>query len=474
MPRLLTPSTNLETPPPIVVDGDTVLLTPASYASWTAMFAANTTKKRYYLQPGDYRPWGQCAITLSGAPGARKEMRYYHPATHDLHPYDRRDVATEARVDVIKYSGGSSRPHDWYFHGLTGRQVNGEWSTGSGTGGGKATYVTWDYCLEEEALGYGVRIHASHCTVQRCVIRQATDGGQNDAPGLQIYSGSTAEAIEDVKFLDNELIDWADGIALSDDASNSWTPYNNILVEGNDVYVTSARYLAGGLAETENGLDCKAGSDLPNGIILRKNRWWGFRQTVAEVGSIGQALAIHRYARNVLIEDDIVGDSPVGITEFNWVDGVPQTTPRNTVLRRVWFHDIRDYAAAGGLVGAAACTRANGETRYEDCRFVRSGYVAYKHGWTPAAGPTFTGCVRIGTETFHPDSVNYPDDDPYDAALNSNPGTPARYDTYERKRWTGREFAVGAVPAVVRGMIVHTGGYGARQGGGSGITVHTP
>lgn len=447
--RELVDSSSLETAPPVVVDSDTVILTPASYATWAAMFSAHSTKRRYYLTPGDYTSWGQCAITLSGTTGARKELRYYDPATHDTHPYLRRNPATEARVDVIKFSGGGSRPHDWYFHGLTGRAINGEWSTGSGTSGGKATYVTWDFCLMEESAGYGIRVHSSHVTVQRCVLQQASiaGGAQPDAPGLQIFSNA-AEAITDVKFLDNELIDWSDGIALSDDATTGSTPYDNILIEGNDVYVTSARYLESGTkAETENGIDIKAGSNLAEGIILRNNRWWGFRQTVpvpGAVGSLGQAIAIHRYGRNVTIEDDIVGDAPFGITEFSYFSGsgIPQSTPRYTILRRVLFHDVTNISGTD----QGACTRTNGDTQYIDCWFSRCDYVHYSNISTyPAGGPPdFTGCTRIDTDTLHPASVA---SNPYVEANNYVLPTPENWVSYERKRWTGVEVVTGARPA---------------------------
>ncbi len=449
--RRIKSSRFLESPPPIDWSS-AVVLTPSSYASWSAMLSATASVNDVLLTPGDYvAAWGTTMqIQTSGTQARRKTIRYYDPATDYLHPLWRRSPATEARVGIITFGGGSSRPHDWYFYGLTALDLDGEWSTGSGSQGGKATYVTWDWCLGDEAQGYGVRVHSSNVTVQRSVFRQSIEFGQNDAPALQIF-GTLGEPITGIKFLNNELVNWFDGMALSDDATDGMTPYNDVLIEQNDTYITEARYLAGGtLAQTENGIDIKAGSNIPRGVTLRNNRWWGFRQTQTadpnEAGSMGQAIAIHRFGRHVYIAGDIIGDCPGGITEFAWHtgSGIPQTTPRYNEIERVSFHDISNYAGAEGVAGAGACTRANGNTDYHHCTFARSDYVAYAHTDYRPSEPIFTSNVRVETEVFHPDSN---DDNPYaetDATRNVHRTRDVVYGTYERKQWSGPEFAEGA------------------------------
>ncbi len=83
---------------------------------------------------------------------------------------------------------------------------------------------------------------------------------------------------------------------------------------GNDIYLEPSRYIPDtGTTWDENAIDLKAGSDTPESTVIRKNRMWGFRRNAAAKGkSRGELLVLQAYSRNVVVEDNIMGDAPIG------------------------------------------------------------------------------------------------------------------------------------------------------------------
>jgi hypothetical protein len=77
--------------------------------------------------------------------------------------------------------------------------------------------------------------------------------------------------------------------------------------------------------------------------------------------------------------------------------------------------------------------------------FARSDYLADQ---TP---PAYRGPPRYEDNTLaEVSAVQRPESQepplPYEEGLNHTVTAPQGYDTYERKRWTGTEFALGAIP----------------------------
>ncbi len=442
---MLSPSKHLETLPE-VESGYAKIVTPQSYANWPAAKAANPTTRHWLLTSGSYLHWGDNTISDSGSPNARKSIRYYHPDSRvmAMHPEKRKVRGEEAVVGVINFTApGGVRQAHWYFHGLTGRGYQGQMSTGSV---GKATYVTWDYCLLEDNDGYGVRLFSSNNCVQRCLIR-GTARSPDDAPAVQLFSNNT-ENLTGIKLLDNELCDYGDQIAFSDSGIEVF--YDDILIEGNDGYSSGARYNPGGLSHVlENCVDIKIGSSRPEGVVFRSNRWWGTRRTLRNgiATSDGTGFVIHRYARNILVEGDIFDDMPNGIwtNAYAGDTGIPSSTPRNVRVRNCAFSRVRNISG----VDNGACSRSNGTDIFENCYFSRSDYVAFANTTYIPGPPSFAGCVR-GEETgvFHPSSVGAAN--PYVAAQNRVIPATTRYRPYQRKRWSGPEIALSAIPIDTR------------------------
>lgn len=429
----LTDSPYLETLPPIDAS-HSLLLTPASYVSWAACLAANPTILDFLLQAGDYTAWGLCtldgALYADGVAGRRRTIRYYG-ADSATHPCRR---SNEARVDAIKFQNGADF---WHIHGLTQRAP-----TADSTLTISSDNVLDFMLVEDSPRTYGFRNFggSNRNTFQRNVIRNSTQVGQ-DTLGVQTFP-SNGQAITGVKILDNEIYNYGDGVGCSQNVANEFVAVD-VLCEGNDMYITEDKYLPDGLSDAENAIDLKTGSDTVQ-TVIRRNRCWGFRSN--GTSATGDAWVAHRAARNVLFEENIVGDCVRAFHESAWITfptgpADPQT-PRNIIIRNNSFYEIHEYSDEDSA-GPGACVRPISNTLVEGNTFARSDYVLYIHQAMIAGGPSFRDNTQIATPNVaHPDTFA----NPYDDTLNRIAWTPARYESYERKRWTGPETAIAANP----------------------------
>ncbi len=405
-------------PLPPVDRAHSVELTPESYRSWDEMLAANPTAVDYLLRPGDYTGWGR--LDVRGRAGTAERpivVRYYNPGVDDqLHPSKRRG---EARVDGILVHDPDAMY--WTFHGLTARAA-ALWST-------DADHTTWDWCLVEKSdRVVSIRVSASHVTVQRCVMRDSVHPFARDAVAVQVRPVE-GRPVTDVKILDNEMYNYSDGVQLTKNAREPETEMD-ALIEGNDIYTTPDQYLPGGTANVENAIDIKGGNDsIPT--IIRGNRMWGFRRNGKT--AIGDIIVLHQYARNIVIEDNVIADAPSGIREAHWPKGVEMSRPRNIVVRRNRFYDI--HKMNGEDTGAAVHPTSN--TRYTENVFVGCDYAvdAPPPAGYRAAGPTFEKNVRVRTEAKAPGARFAPFDEERNLVLRNDKSW--RAEQYRRRRWTG-------------------------------------
>ena len=315
MVLLLSNSENLIAVPAIDLD-NAVVLTPASYVDWATMFTANPSKTQFLLTPGDYMSWGTC-IRLSkpgGTEGNPKIIRYYNPDDHDLHPVDRVG-GNEALCDDFQF--GNPTTTYWTVHGITTRGGAGNWLVYQG-----ATNITFDYSLIEDKRktenSYCIRIReATDWTIQRMVIRNFILDTPLPSDSLGISVGNIDRSVLGGMILDCEIYNVGDAIQIEDGPSY-WKPVE-MLIEGNDLYMDST-YHIGETNECwlENGIDLKAGSDTAESTVIRNNRIWGFRLNAGPTAR-GEGIVIQRYARNMIIESNIIGDCPMAIKDENWI-----------------------------------------------------------------------------------------------------------------------------------------------------------
>jgi hypothetical protein len=448
-PLLLTDSPSLVPVPPIDLGkAFMVEANPSKYAkSWKTLFENNGATLDFLLAPGDYRSWGP--LEFDDQPGNTygrpRTVRYYNPGVDDtLHPAKRYPPThlNAAQVDSLTFQRPATR--NWLVQGLTANMHTLESGINQGAGN-IAGNITIDSCLIENFRMYGFRIrNTKDCTVQRCVIRESIQVEGFDSSGVQVGS-TVAEPVTGIKILDNEIYNVGDGIQVTDYKLDPWLSFE-VLIEGNDIYLERSRYIPGtNTTWDENAIDIKAGSDRPASTVIRSNRMWGIRRNAAvPPTALGELLDVHKYCRNVVVESNIMGDAPRGMKDLNWRTGVgiDVNKPRHIIFRNNQFYDIRAYA--DGDVGAITHPITAGIT-FVGNHFARSDFLADK---TPPAyrvpGPKFSDNLRVEVGALQPFDSDPPL--PYEEAFNSVATAPNGYETYERKRWTGREFAMGAIP----------------------------
>lgn len=469
MPIPLTTSTELETPPALNTTPGTFVTvdatTKATWANWAALFAAHPPSPGFQYQIGDVdlADWGGAVITNAiggGAVGNRAAI-IYAGADRALHPVVRaRDGGGEALVEGIRFNGASAS--HWYLHGLTWR---GHTATENDILLGAD--VVWDWFLIEDSLrSYGIRLRSGGggLVVQRGVLRNNLDGSPGSL-GIQV-DPQGAVPITGVKILDCEIYDYGDSIQVSQSSTDAYVATSG-LIDGCEGYLTAARYQGGNLANAENGLDAKSGGAARSWEV-RNCRFWGFRSN--GVSATGEAVVFHIQANGWWFHDCIFADVPRAVIETLYDDDAPggnplpspdgQDTRRDNEFEDCHFIDVHAFAEEDSDGGGAIVRTANNAS-FLRCVFARSDSILYIHTTgSHAGGPSFTDCVNVGPlDEDHVDS-----DEPgvfYVTADNEEATDTGSWDYYERKRWTGPEFALGAIPLTVE---AGGGGCSGRRG----------
>ena len=435
----ITSSSYLEaTPTRNTTPGTFVALTPASFATWNACFGVYppSASFQYHLSGGDYTSWGTASFTNAvggGVSGSRCVMMYVG-SDMTTHPCIRSGSGNEAIINSIRVNG--TNVGYLHFYGLTQRNPLNENDVVVSTGS-----VVFDFMLIEESdNNYGIRLRSGHDhVVQRCVIRNSVNYGTG-AGDLGINVVPQTAAVQRIRIIDNEIYNWGDSFQVSQNATDDWIGTSG-RIEGNDFYLTDARYYSGStMANAENAMDFKAGDDvLP--WIVNNNRCWGFR-----VGgeATGDLVTVHRRARNIQFTNNIFADAPSAFSCVAWDSpatmSLGQDYPRSMSFDKNSFCDIRDFT---GGTGEGACMRIINNERITQNYFSRCDSVIYVAAELQAGGPFISGNFTERVDAIHDaDSISTP----YSSSLNAVLVPQIQYQMYERKRWTGIELATGSRP----------------------------
>lgn len=415
---------------PVLDASNSVTVLPGDYASLSAAIDANPGK-HIELADADYTAWGN--FTINNKTGGTSILNpcviRYAGAGLASPPWQRTGQAITGSVRV---SGTSSH---WFISGLTVQDKTVESTIFSG-----ADNITIDRLHDTgTVVVYGIRVRgATNITIQRSLFDAPTGIGtvdQNATIGVAI--GNIDADVLGIKVLDTEVRNFSDGVQTLDGPTVR-RPVE-LTIDGCDFTLTPLSHLSDGTAYCENGIDLKAGSDRPFSTIIRNTRIVGFRKNAAGTDT-GVGITIHRYARNILIEDVTIGDGPEGIREVGWPVGEDLEEPRNIVMRGVRFHDIRDISGSD----TGACLHLISNTEVSRCAFSRCDYLLLSTTAYRAGGPTLYMNVRTETEVLHPDST---ETNPYTesaATGNFHRTRDVVFDTYELRQHTGPEFLEGA------------------------------
>jgi hypothetical protein len=318
-----------------------VVVTPDNYLTTLAQYSpsphVNSPGHRVFcVEPGDYRGRGEVLLLASGTEQSRRFLRFH--ADDGVENAAQRGA--QAIFEAIKVVGSW-----WVIQGLTIQPqtpsrtwflsvVGGDHNVLDGNlvdGGQQANTLGNNAVLLMPLNGDP----ATHNTVQRNLVR---NGNQSriDADYLGIVVGHAQQAGDDNDYnriVDNEVVDWGDGIALSGVSAGCNDPgtQHGSVIDGNDVYLTAAKRIdcasgqpdpEGECACAENGIDVKAmpGAAAADWTRVTNNRVWGYRPTSPTVacggsGSNGQAIAAGSVcARHVLVAKNVVLDSTTGVS----------------------------------------------------------------------------------------------------------------------------------------------------------------
>jgi hypothetical protein len=326
----LQPSPLIDALPELGADGrSSPVVDPAldEFSGWRDVFDPARMYDDYLLTQGDYRAWGPCKLKESNPVDRRRVIRY---VDFERKPWER--MSEEAVVAGFEFLEGAAH---WVVQGLT---LLGRDSSACYVRPG-AEHVIFDSMLIGDFGAYGVRLLGNYSTVQNCVLRRMAP--ELDGTAVQIRVRDTPNVGNRV--LDNEVYDCNDAVSVtqnSRDGADHYVECRDLVVEGNDLYLTADRHVAlpnGCYALAENAVDIKAGPrSLVEQLKFINNRMWGFRRSVPAPdgrASDGAAVTIHRGAQRILFEGNVIFDCPIAFHEVVRDREDPNQGDREVTLR---------------------------------------------------------------------------------------------------------------------------------------------
>ena len=169
-------------------------------------------------------------------------------------------------------------------------------------------------------------IHSPFSNIENNYMR--IDSPYTDATVGILLEGNSPEC----RVVGNTIINYVDGIGSMDKPTYEINDLQGLLVANNEIYIEDKlRQSVNGeeYAVTENAIDLKVGSENPdNPVIIRGNKLHGHRWTKkgSSSGSGGEEIVIHRYAKNIVIEENEI------------YDGVGAIRVAPTVVNGKWFY----------------------------------------------------------------------------------------------------------------------------------------
>jgi hypothetical protein len=261
------------------------------------------------IEAGDHTSKGTLTIQSSGTSAKRKVLRYYRSGDTDDNPW-RQSSSNRARVAGISVNGSN-----WLVNRLT--------LTAGGTDVNQGS-VIFNRILAEAFNGTMFDAHDSpDVTIQNSVVRKTGLSGSSD------FHCTTSGALDNFHLVNNEIYDCqGDGYQLAQSGVDS----PGLVIENNDIYLTSAYYsngsgsltTSGKYACAENAIDLKQGGTSASPARIIHNRMWGHRMTDGNCadGSYGEELIFHQATTTEnhygLVENNIIMDGTQAIASPNY------------------------------------------------------------------------------------------------------------------------------------------------------------
>jgi len=179
--------------------------------------------------------------------------------------------------------------------------------------------------IDRSSGGISIRDRSNNNTIQNSRIQNMSETGlKGDRSCILLVTRDKISEVKNTQILYNELHNCNDGIhALWRDGMD--VNYEGTVIYGNDISVDTKLYTDchgvktpnGECSYSENAIDLKAGSkNDKNPIVVKANHVWGFRKsdkTNSSLGDPGVAIVTHYGVQNIVINENTVFDSVLGI-----------------------------------------------------------------------------------------------------------------------------------------------------------------
>ena len=307
----------------------------------------------FCVRPGDYRGVGAIVLERSGKAEAPRILLL--DSDSNAHPADLPESG-QALIESLEFKGADF----WYVERLSIVDTPDRQSVvrfGSGASDNTIDRMRIEHFYEGITLDDG----AHRNTIQNSLIGDQDFHRGGDAVCIALQGFRTRPKtvrILDTKILNNEIYDCNDGIQTVVNPKASYVAdFSGLLIAGNDIYLTSARYSNcsgkmdpnGACACAENAIDLKGGAeDVSKPVMVVENSLRGWRKTdqaCGGSGSWGSALVGHFRLKNAELIDNIISDSARGIS----IGGAA----RSMTIRGNLLHGINSKGSNEGIAFAA-------------------------------------------------------------------------------------------------------------------------
>ncbi len=307
----------------------------------------------FCVRPGDYRGAGAIVLKRSGKADAPRILLL--DSDSGEHPANLPE-ADQALIESLEFNGADF----WYVERLSIVNTPDRQSVVRFSGG--ASDNTIDR-MRIEHFYEGIRLDdgAHRNTIQNSLIGDQDFHRNGDAVciALQGYrSRPQTVRILDTRILNNEIYNCNDGIqTVLNPAASYVADFSGLVIAGNDIYLTSARYSNcsgrmdpnGACACAENAIDLKGGAeDGGNPVMVVENSLRGWKKTdqaCGGSGSWGSAVVGHFRLKNAELVDNIIADSARGISIGE--------SARALTIRGNLLHGINSKGGNEGIAFAA-------------------------------------------------------------------------------------------------------------------------
>lgn len=295
----------------------------------------NWSSNTICLAAGDHTSKGALTIPQSanGSSGRHKVLRYYRAGDTNDEPW-RQSGANQAKVARLVVQGDY-----WLIHRITFPPQNGSqpsrvqfFATGSND---VRDIIINRVLIEGNGAGshyYGIETNGDHSwnyqglAIQNSVLRKVGPYSKSwEAVGISLHVGETWRNSR-YYIVNNEIYDWVSHpIQIG---RNELPVIPDIVIENNDLYVTSALHRPDGRAASESPISVKVSGTASNPTKIIQNRIWGARWTdtgICCTGESGQAITTYASLSYLLVQNNIIGESHSGSYPTNkssWVGNI--------------------------------------------------------------------------------------------------------------------------------------------------------